>query len=143
MKAAYLLVFLGCIPAYAQEPVTQALIDLQVQQANQLSIQLMTQQSASAASLHGVTREPLFSVKPGKIAPGTKIRIRSFTRCVSIFYTVDGSTPTAKSTQYRGPIRIASSMQLKAIAFGQGMAPSLISIADYTVPAQAANTGPA
>ncbi len=175
MKADFLLIFLGCIPAYAQDPgtwavqqanqqamdamnaaqqanlqmmqssaqaATQALIDLQVQQANQQLMQL-SGQTPGVAKLHGVTRIPLFSVKPGKVEPGTKIRIKCFTRIVSIYYTVDGSTPTMKSLPYRGPIRIGSSMQLKAIAFGPGMAPSLIATANYIVPAPATNTGPA
>ncbi len=164
MKTAFLLIFLGCIPAYAQdagtwaaqqasqqamdgmnaaaaranlqmmqssapEAATQALIDLQVQQANQQIMQLQGQ-TPGAARLHGVTRKPLFSMKSGNVAQGTKIRIRCFTRIVSIYYTVDGSTPTMKSLPYRGPIRIGSSMQIRAIAFGPGMAPSLIATAE-------------
>jgi hypothetical protein len=111
MKAAFLLTFLGCIQAYAQDPGTwaaqqanqQAMQDAQQanQQATQNAQQAM-QDAQSNVSVVAVTRQPTFSVKPGAVAPGTTVRIKSPTHYAVIYYTTNGWTPTIKSRRYVG-----------------------------------------
>jgi hypothetical protein len=174
MKAVHLLVFFPCISAYAQDPnwaVQQAvqasqnamqasqqameqmwqasqLAQQQAMQATQLANQqfmLSMQQTSGVGSRDGVTQPPIFSVKPGTVMSGKKVRIKCFTRDVFIYYTTDGSTPTAKSLRYHGALVIKSSTQLKAIAIAPDMAPSTIAVAKYTVlaPASPSAHGPA
>lgn len=50
-----------------------------------------------------------------------------------IYYTVNGSTPTASSAAYNGPIAVAATTTIKAIAVKQGMADSAVLSATYTI----------
>ena len=48
------------------------------------------------------------------------VSLASTTAGAAIYYTVDGSTPTASSPQYLAPFLVASNLTLKAIAIGGG-----------------------
>lgn len=48
------------------------------------------------------------------------VSLSSTTAGAAIYYTVDGSTPTASSPQYLAPFLVASNLTLKAIAIGGG-----------------------
>jgi hypothetical protein len=52
-----------------------------------------------------------------------------------IYYTLDGSTPTTGSTPYAGPISIAASATLKAIAVAPGFEPSPVMSEEYVIEA--------
>lgn len=51
----------------------------------------------------------------------------------SIYYTTDGSTPSAASTLYTGAITVSATTTLKAIAFKTGLDQSLILSSVYTI----------
>jgi hypothetical protein len=51
----------------------------------------------------------------------------------TIYYTTDGTTPTANSPVYVNPITVSSNTTLKAIATAVGDAPSAVSSATYTI----------
>lgn len=53
----------------------------------------------------------------------------------SIYYTVNGDTPTASSTLYNGPIAVAATKTIKAIAIKSGMTNSAVLSAAYTITA--------
>lgn len=50
-----------------------------------------------------------------------------------IYYTVDGATPDATKTLYNGPIAVAATKTIKAIAIKSGMTNSAILSAAYTI----------
>jgi beta-glucanase (GH16 family) len=52
---------------------------------------------------------------------GVIVSVASSTSGAIIYYTADGSTPTASSTQYQAPFLIASNLTVKAIAIAAGM----------------------
>jgi beta-glucanase (GH16 family) len=52
------------------------------------------------------------------------VSLTTSTQAATIYYTVDGSTPTASSPQYFAPFLVASNLTVKAIATAAGIAPS-------------------
>jgi hypothetical protein len=77
---------------------------------------------------------PSFSPPPGTYTGTQSVAITSGTSSASIRYTLDGSTPTATTgTVYSGPVSIASSATLKAIAFKSGMTDSTVTSGAYTI----------
>jgi glucosylceramidase len=66
----------------------------------------------------------------------TQITVADATANSTIYYTTDGSTPTASSTAYTGPITVSSTTTVKAIATASGFSASAVASATYTVPVQ-------
>ena len=76
---------------------------------------------------------PEFSVASGAVDSGTKVEITCATDGAKIYYTIDGSNPTASSTEYTAAISITEAVTLKAIAVKDGMNDSAVSSASYTI----------
>ena len=158
MRATLLVLLLSSAPVYGQDAAAQAAQQSQIAnqiatqqtiQASQASIQA-SQQAAQQASQQAMnsslasnypalpfTKKPAFSVPPGVVAQGTKVRIKCSTRHSVIYYTTDGWTPTTTSTRYTGPIPIDSDTHLEAIAVSPYYARSLVAQVEYTVKGQA------
>ena len=64
--------------------------------------------------------------------------ISDATSGATIYYTTNGSTPTTASTRYTGPVSVASSLTLKAIATATGFNTSAVGSATYTIQPSAA-----
>lgn len=75
------------------------------------------------------------SIRPpaGTYANAQNVAITTNTADASIYYTTDGSTPTTSSTLYTGPVNVASSLTIKAIATKTGAATSPLASAAYTI----------
>jgi hypothetical protein len=113
----------------------QAMQDMLAAQANLQAFQQF--QSVSSSSKNSLqilgSERPNFSVKSGKVKPGTEVHIKW--RCCdysAVYYSVDGWTPTTASIRYKGPINITSTTHIQAIAVGASMR-SLAVQADYVV----------
>ena len=76
--------------------------------------------------------DPTFSVAAGEVEKGTKVEIACVTEDAAIYYTVDGTEPTAESTEYTAEISIDSAMTIKAIAV-KGEDTSNVVEAAYTI----------
>ena len=76
---------------------------------------------------------PLFSPAPGIYATAQQVTITDATANASIYYTTNGSTPTASSTLYTGVITVSATETLQAIAIVSGYAPSSVASATYTI----------
>jgi glucosylceramidase len=80
-----------------------------------------------------VAATPSFWPLAGTYSP-TQITISDTTTNSTIYYTTDGSTPTASSTPYTGPVTVSSTTTVNAIATASGFSSSAVASATYTVP---------
>jgi hypothetical protein len=80
-----------------------------------------------------VVSTPTFNPAAGSYATAQTVTISDTTPSAKVFYTTDGTTPTASSVIYSTPITVSTSQTLQAIAMASGYGPSVISSAAYTV----------
>ena len=84
-------------------------------------------------STGGTVATPAFSPAGGSFTTAQAVTITSATAGATIRYTLNGSTPTASSTLYTGPISVASSTTITAIGLANGLANSAVASASYTI----------
>ncbi|MBR0525427.1 MAG: M6 family metalloprotease domain-containing protein [Prevotella sp.] len=77
--------------------------------------------------------KPTFSPAAGRYTEAQTVTISCATEGVAIYYTIDGSTPTASSTRYTSPIVIEETTMLKAIAVNADGEESLVATAKYII----------
>jgi hypothetical protein len=75
---------------------------------------------------------PVYSPGTGSYDSLQTVSITDSMSGAAIYYTTDGSTPTASSTFYTGPLGIANAGTLNAIAYAAGYLPSNVATATYT-----------
>lgn len=76
---------------------------------------------------------PVFSVASGTYYAAFEVEITCATEGATIYYTTDGSDPTAESEVYEEPIYVDSDITIKAIAMMEGYENSGIATASYIV----------
>ncbi len=76
---------------------------------------------------------PIFSPVAGTYSVAQSVTISCTTAGADIYYTADGSTPTASSTKYTGVIDVSLTKTIKAIAIKSGMTDSTVASAAYTI----------
>jgi hypothetical protein len=80
----------------------------------------------SQATLH-------FSPAGGTYVPAQTVTISGAPTGAAIYYTTDGTTPTANSSVYGGPIALPSPEKLEAVAIVSGNAVTAVASASYTI----------
>lgn len=75
---------------------------------------------------------PKFSLEEGYYSEEQTLEITTETEGASIYYTLDGTTPTNESTLYTEPIKLTETVTVKAIAMKDGMSNSTMTSATYT-----------
>jgi hypothetical protein len=81
---------------------------------------------------------PAFSPAGGSYTAAQSVTLSSTTAGAKIYYTLDGTTPTAKSTLYTSAIPVASSMTISAIAIASNFTNSSVATAKYAIEVPAA-----
>ena len=81
---------------------------------------------------------PVFSPKAGRYEEAQMVTISCETEGASIFYTLDGSTPTASSTAYTEPFVVSETTTVMAVAVKDDEE-SLVAKAKYTIGANPSN----
>ena len=76
--------------------------------------------------------EPVFSLDGGTYAGAQSVEITCATDDASIFYTTDGTAPTAESTAYTSAISVTETTTIKAIGI-KGEDKSEVATATYTI----------
>lgn len=79
---------------------------------------------------------PTFSPPGGAYTSAQTVTITTATAGATIRYTVDGSTPTASSPLYSGPISVPTSRTINAIGIKAGLTNSATGSATYTIGSQ-------
>jgi Chitobiase/beta-hexosaminidase C-terminal domain/Right handed beta helix region len=78
---------------------------------------------------------PTFSSIGGTFSGPQSVTVASATSGASIYYTLDGGTPSPiQGTLYSGAISISSTAQLQAVAVKAGLAASNVTSAPFTIP---------
>ncbi len=84
-------------------------------------------------AVESITTTPVvFSLAGGTYHSPQQLTLTDITPRAVIYYTTDGTMPTAASTLYTGPITIASTETVMAIAIAPGFKPSSVSSKAYT-----------
>lgn len=77
---------------------------------------------------------PAFSPAAGTYASAQSVTLTSSTSGATIRYTTNGTNPTATTgTIYSGPVSIAATTTLKAIAYKSGLTDSVVTSGAYTI----------
>lgn len=158
MKAVFFVLSMfvvGCLSTYSQDPGMDAanqaaqMANMISQQAQQVQIQQMNTTNLinlqntmnlfdfpeSTGPVVGSALKPTFSVKTGKVDPGTVVRLQTQTHYATIYYTTDGWSPTAASRRYTGPITVDADTHIQALAVGPNLLHSPVAKADYWISA--------
>lgn len=79
--------------------------------------------------------DPIFEPKEGNyvVEDGLEVIISSNTPDAIIYYTLNGLEPDDDANIYQGPIKLQKSSVVNAIAYVEGMLPSYISTAQYSL----------
>ena len=89
--------------------------------------------NAQAVTASTVVINPTFSPVAGVYETTQSVTLACVTPGSSIYYTVNGSTPTTGSTLYTGPISVSTSQTIKAIGAASGLTNSSVVSAIYTI----------
>lgn len=77
---------------------------------------------------------PTFTPAGGSFTAAQSVSLASNTAGATIYYTINGTTPTTSSTTYSGPIAVAAgTTTINAIATASGVTPSSVSSATYVI----------
>ncbi len=76
---------------------------------------------------------PTFSLASGTYNTAQTVTMSDATPGVTIYYTTNGSTPTASSTKYTGAITVSTNTTLQAIAAGNGYGTSYEAYGVYQI----------
>jgi LysM repeat protein len=80
-----------------------------------------------------VTTSPTFNPPGGAYATAQSVSISSGSSGATIYYTTNGTTPTASATVYSSPIAMNASGTLEAIAVASGYSFSAVGAATYSI----------
>ncbi len=89
-------------------------------------------QSNNQNTYLGFAKTPSFSINGGYVEKGTKIKLITSDES-TIYYSLDGTTPTNKSKKYEGEITINKNTVIKAISYKDGYIESDIESRTYLI----------
>ncbi|MDD7416561.1 MAG: chitobiase/beta-hexosaminidase C-terminal domain-containing protein, partial [Spirochaetales bacterium] len=132
----------GSDPTAESTEYTEAISVTEAVTVKAIAIKSGMNDSAVASASYTITvATPAFSVASGAVDSGTKVTITCSTEGAKIYYTTDGSEPTASSTEYIVAISVTLPMTLKAIAVKSGMNNSAVASVSYTIYTPKYNVG--
>jgi N-acetylneuraminic acid mutarotase len=76
---------------------------------------------------------PTFSVAPGTYTSAQTVAILDSAPSATIYYTINGTTPTTSSSVYSGAITVSATETIQAIATASGHSKSAVATAAYSI----------
>jgi hypothetical protein len=92
-------------------------------------------------TIQSVAPSPTFSPLPGTYASPQLVTLSDAGAGATIYYTIDGSTPTTGSVAYTGPFTVSATATINAIAAGAGFTASPVASGAYAIPLGGINFG--
>jgi N-acetylneuraminic acid mutarotase len=86
-----------------------------------------------ASATNPVAATPTVSPAAGTYTSSQSVTLSDFTPGATIYYTTNGTAPTASSTVYSGAIAVSASETIEAIAVAGGFTNSSVASATYTI----------
>jgi hypothetical protein len=132
----------GSVPTTSSSPYINSIIVAQTTTLNAVAIgQGYSQSSVTAATYTIVPRAatPVSVPVAGTFTSTQLVKIFDLTQGAAIYYTVDGSTPTASSTPYTGALTVSTTETLNAIAIAPEVSQSAMASATYIIAPPAAS----
>ena len=90
-------------------------------------------ETSSGYTINGTVATPTFSINGGAYSTTQTVTISTTTPSATIYYTTNNTTPTTGSTAYSGPISIASTTTLRALAAKANFTTSAVQSQTYTI----------
>lgn len=140
----------GSIPTNASAVYSTALTVSQTTTVNAIAVAAGYSNSAVASATYTINlppaAAPVFTPGAGMYTSIQKVKITDATKGATIYYTLDGSTPTTASTVYTAKISVSQTTTINAIAAVAGFSNSAVASATYIInlpPAAAPTFNPA
>jgi hypothetical protein len=139
----------GSTPTTASARYTGAISVNQTSTINAIAVATGYSSSAVASATYTLNLPPaavpVFTPTAGAYTSIQKVKLADATTGASIYYTLDGSTPTTSSVKYTGAITVVENTTVNAIAVATGYSSSSVASAIYiiTLPAAAPTFTPA
>lgn len=89
--------------------------------------------TSATYTINGAVATPTFSPVAGSYVGSQSVTVSSATAGSTFHYTTDGSTPTASSTLYTGPITVSVSETVKVLGTKVGFSNSSVASAAYVI----------
>jgi hypothetical protein len=105
-----------------------------------LLLSLLTACGSGGGSGASQVATPTFTPAAGTYTSAQSVQIQCATVGATIYYTTDGSTPTATSTAYAGPVAVTATATLRAMATASGLSDSAVASAAFVISAGATPT---
>jgi hypothetical protein len=132
----------GTTPTAASPVYTEPLSVTSTETIEAIAVGSAVGNSAVATAVYTIVAAPAtptFTPAAGTYTGTQTVTISDATSGATIYYTTNGTMPTAASTMYAGPVSVTSTQTLQAIAVGSGgVGTSTVAIAVYTIAGTAA-----
>jgi hypothetical protein len=126
----------GTAPTTSSTPYSGAITVGATETVEAIAVASGYSNSAVATVTYTITypvATPTFSVAAGTYTSAQTVALSDATSGAKIYYTTNGTTPTAFSTLYSGPITVGATETVEAIAAATGYSNSSVATAAFTI----------